>query len=99
VSSSLPKTSLASLTLLLAISSSSSFCFQCHGHLLVRLVDVLNGENGKISVVTKISEGDSGAGLQLELVDGSLVNIEVDGHGEECAIGQTVVLDNAGGLN
>jgi Fe2+ transport system protein FeoA len=62
---------------------------------LVRSVNILNGQDGKVSVVTEIAEGDASAGLDTKLVDLGLANIEVDGHGEESAIGKTVVLNNA----
>ena len=71
----------------------------CGKHVLVRSVDILDGENGKISVVAEISESDFGTGLDSQLLDGLLVNVEVDGHGEEGAIGEAVVLNNAAEVN
>jgi hypothetical protein len=62
---------------------------------LVRLVDILNGQDGKVSVVTEVAECDASTVLDAELVDLGLVDIEVDGHGEEGAISETVVLNNA----
>jgi hypothetical protein len=62
---------------------------------LVRLVDILDGQDGEVSVVTEVTECDASTVLDSELVDLGLVDIEVDGHGEEGAISETVVLNNA----
>jgi hypothetical protein len=62
---------------------------------LVRSVDILDGQDSEVSVVTEVAEGDASTSLEAELVDLSLVDIQVDGHGEESAIGKTVVLNNA----
>lgn len=39
---------------------------------LVGLVDILNGEDGKVAVVSEVAEGDASTSLQAELVDGFL---------------------------
>lgn len=62
---------------------------------LVRSVDILDSQDSKVSVVTEIAEGDASTSLDTKLVDLGLVNIEVDRHGEEGAISETVVLNNA----
>lgn len=62
---------------------------------LVRSVDILDSQDSKVSVVTEIAESDASTSLDTELVDLGLVNIEVDRHGEEGAVSETVVLDNA----
>lgn len=62
--------------------------------LLVSLVDVLDGEDGQTAVVSQIAQRDSGAGLDAELVNLLLVDIQSDGHGEEGAIGQTEGLND-----
>jgi hypothetical protein len=62
---------------------------------LVRLVDILDSQDGEVSVVTEIAECDASTVLDSELVDLGLVDIEVDGHREEGAISETVVLNNA----
>lgn len=62
---------------------------------LVRAVDVVNGQNGQVAVVTEVTQGDAGTGLELVLVDDLLANIEGDGHGENVAIGKTAVLADA----
>jgi hypothetical protein len=66
-----------------------------YDHVLVRSVDILNSQDSKVSVVTEIAESDASTSLDTELVDLGLVNIEVDRHGEESAISETVVLNNA----
>lgn len=68
---------------------------RCNDHVLVRSVDILDSQDSKVSVVTEIAESDASTSLDTELVDLGLVNIEVDRHGEEGAISETVVLDNA----
>ena len=62
--------------------------------LLVSLVDVLDGEDGQTAVVSQIAQCDPGAGLDAELVNLLLVDIQSDGHGEEGAIGQTEGLND-----
>lgn len=64
-------------------------------NLLVGLVDILNGEDSQTAVISQIAQSDLVAGLDAQLVDLLLVDIEGDGHGEEGAIGQTEVLDGA----
>lgn len=62
---------------------------------LVRLVNVLNGQNGQIAVVTEVTQSDPLAGSQTQVVDLSLGQVESDGHGEENAIFQAVLLDDS----
>jgi hypothetical protein len=66
-----------------------------HDHVLVRSVDILDSQDSKVSVVTEIAESDASTILDTELVDLGLVNIEVDRHGEEGAVSETVVLNDA----
>lgn len=75
--------------------SSSSESEARPGDVLVRPVDILHGQNGQVSVVSGVAQGDSGAGLDAELVELGLVHVERDGHAEEGAIGETVVADNS----
>lgn len=63
--------------------------------LPVGLVDILDGEDGKVAVVSEVAEGDARTGLDGEGVDLLLGDIESDGHGKESAIGETVVLDDS----
>lgn len=66
-----------------------------HDHVLVRSVDILDSQDSKVSVVTEIAESDASTSLDTELIDLGLVNIEVDRHGEEGAVSETVVLNDA----
>jgi len=59
---------------------------------LVGAVDIVNGQDGQVALVTEIAQGNAGTGLQLVLVDGLLVDIEGNGHGEDIAIGKAAVL-------
>lgn len=72
-------------------------CSRSQSHLLVGLVDILDGEDGEVSLVAEISEGEAGARLDAQLVDGLLVDVQVDGHAEEGAVGEAVGLNNAAG--
>lgn len=62
---------------------------------LVGSVDVVDGQDGQVAVITEIAQGDALAGLEAELVNGLLRQVQGDGHGEEDAIGETVLLDDA----
>lgn len=72
-------------------------CSRSQSHLLIGLINILNGEDGEVSLIAEISEGDAGAGLDAQLVDGLLVDVQVDGHAEEGAVGEAVGLNNAAG--
>jgi hypothetical protein len=65
------------------------------GRLLVGPVNVLDGQDGEGAVVTEIAQGDTSTGLDAEVVDGLLGHVQVDGHAEEVAVNETVVLDDA----
>jgi hypothetical protein len=62
---------------------------------LVGLVDVVDGDDGEVAVVAEVAQGDAGAGLHAELVDGLLGHIECDGHGKDVAIAETLRLHDA----
>lgn len=64
-------------------------------NLLVRLVDILNGKDGEIPVVTEITQCYPGPSLEAQLVDGLLRYVEGDGDAEEGAVGKAVLLDYA----
>lgn len=64
------------------------------GSLLVGSVDILDSQDGEVVVVARVAEGESGTGLNAQGIDLLLVDIEGDGHGEEEAIGETVILDD-----
>jgi hypothetical protein len=63
--------------------------------LLVGPVDILDGQDADVAVVAVVTESDTGAGLEAHALDLVLGKVEVDGHGEEVAVGETVVLANA----
>jgi hypothetical protein len=62
---------------------------------LVGAVDVLDGHDGEVAVVTEVAQRNARAGLHANLVDGCLRDIERDGHGKEVAIRETVLGDDA----
>jgi len=63
--------------------------------LLVGPVDVVDGQDADVAVVTGVAKSNAVAGLEAETLDLVLGKIEVDGHGEEVAVGETVVLADA----
>lgn len=95
VSSSLPKTSLASLTLNAPLAACTRGRAIDLRNVLVWLVDVLDRQDGQVAVITVVAQGKPGTGLDAEPLDLGLVDVERDGHAEEGAIGQTVVLDDS----
>jgi len=66
-------------------------------NLLVRSVDIFNGNDGQISVISRISESDSGTGLDAQLLNSLFRYIEVYGHAEEVTICKTGFSDHADG--
>lgn len=62
---------------------------------LVGTVDVVNGQDSQVAVVTEVAQGDPSAGLEVVLGDNLLGDIEGDGHGEKVAIGKTDVFADA----
>jgi len=65
--------------------------------VLVWSIDVVDCEDGEIAVVTKITKDNACRRLDAIVVDILLGDVEADGHGEEVAISETVVLYNADG--
>lgn len=59
------------------------------GELLVRTVDIVNGQNGQVPVISEVAQGDTRTGLEAIIGNGLLGDIEGDGHGEEVSISQT----------
>lgn len=62
---------------------------------LVGGVDVLNGQDGDGLVVARVAEGNSLVGLKGQSVNVLLRDIQVDGDGEESAVGEAQIVDNA----
>ncbi|VUC36812.1 unnamed protein product [Clonostachys rosea] len=65
--------------------------------LLVGSVDILDGEDGQVAVISQIAKGDLGARLDAEVVNLLLIHVQRDRHTEEGAIGKAESLDNARG--
>ena len=62
---------------------------------LVRLVHVVHGHDGEIAVIARVTEGDTCSCFDPCLVDLVFLEIKTDGHGEEVAVRESVVLDDA----
>ena len=65
------------------------------GRILVWPVDIVDGEDGEVALVAEVAEGDARTGLGTQLLDGGLVDVEGDGHAEEDAVLEAVVLYDA----
>ncbi len=63
--------------------------------LLVWLVHILDSQDGKVPVVAEVAQGHAGTGLDSQFIDRLLREVESDGHAEEDAAGEAVVLDHA----
>lgn len=62
--------------------------------LLVGAVDVVDSDDGQVAVVSEVTEGDAGTGLCLDFVNRLLEDIKTDGHREQVAVDETVVVDH-----
>lgn len=62
---------------------------------LVRLVDVINSQDGKVAVVTGVAEGDTRPSLEPRLVNGGLGGVQSDGHREDVSVSKTRIGDDA----
>jgi hypothetical protein len=60
--------------------------------LLVWLVDIVDVQNSEVAVVAAVAECDASAGLDTKSVDVLLGQIQANGHREQVAICETVVL-------
>lgn len=65
-------------------------------HSLVGAVDIVNGEDSQVAVVTEVTQGNTGTSLKLQGIDLLLGDIEGDRHGENIAISQTAVFTDTG---
>jgi hypothetical protein len=63
--------------------------------ILVRSVDVIHSQDGQVTVIAKIPQGNSLAWLEPSLVNGLLRHIQGDGHGEKNTASKSVILDDA----
>ena len=64
--------------------------------LLVWPVHILDCQDGEIPVVSKVTQRESCAGLDGQLIDLCLVYIEGNRHAEEQAALEPVLLDHSG---
>lgn len=71
-------------------------CAEIRKGLLVWSVDVPDRQDGQIPVVSKVAQCNLRAWLDGQLVDLRLVHIEGDGHAEEQAVFEAVLLDHSG---
>lgn len=65
-------------------------------HSLIGLVDVVNGDDGQVAIVTEIAQSDARTSLDFRLFDDLLCDIQADRHAEEITICETDVLHDAG---
>jgi hypothetical protein len=63
---------------------------------LIRLVDVLDREDGQIAVVAEIAQGHACASLDAQLLNVLVGEIECDGNAEEGAACEAVFLNDSG---
>jgi hypothetical protein len=64
--------------------------------ILVWPVDIVDCDDGKVTIVAEVTKRNPGTRLDLELVYGLLRHIEGDGHREEGAVCETAVGNNTG---
>ncbi len=62
---------------------------------LVGLVYIFHGQDGQIAVVPLVAQRNSRALLNANLLDRVRGKIQGDGHAEESAVGQAILLNNA----
>lgn len=58
-------------------------------NLLVRLVDVLDGDDSKVVLITEVTESDTSTRLDSHLLNVLLGDVEVDWHREEVSVNET----------
>lgn len=71
------------------------FHSHCQKGLLVWFVYILDGQDGQIPVISEVAQRNLRAGLDGELINLCLVDVEGDGHAEEQAILEAVLLDDS----
>lgn len=57
----------------------------------VWLVNIINGQDGQVAIITEIAESDSGSRCNAEFGDSLLGGIESDWHGKKVPIEEAVV--------
>jgi hypothetical protein len=63
--------------------------------VLVRPVYVVDCNNGEVAVVAEVAESNASGGLNANLINKRLRHVEADRHGEEVAISESVVGNDA----
>jgi hypothetical protein len=92
-SSSPPNTSLASFALPRVSDARAAAHRMC---VLVRLVDVVDGDDGQITVVAEVAKRNASASLDANAVYRLLRHVERDGNTEERTVGEANIVYNAG---
>lgn len=49
---------------------------------LVWLVDIVDGQDGEVTVISKVTERDTSTGLNVQVVDNVFSDVQTDGHAE-----------------
>ena len=62
---------------------------------LVRFVDILHRDDGQITIIAKISKGDSGSRCDAQFLDALGRNVQADGHAEQVAIREPGFLNHS----
>ena len=70
--------------LLISILTKDSSCEQ--GHPLVRLVYVVHGDDGEVSIVAEVPQRNTSTRLDLAILDILLRHVKADGHAEQVAV-------------
>jgi hypothetical protein len=70
-------------------------CLQYASNVLVRLVDIVDGQDGQVSVISRVPECDSGSSLDAKLVDHLSRHIKGNRHRKENAGREPVLPHNA----
>ena len=69
------------------------------GNVLVWLVDVIDSDNGQVSVISEIAKSKASTRLRSDFVNSGLIQVEANWHGEKVAVSETVVLNDAGAIS
>jgi hypothetical protein len=64
-------------------------------HILVWLVDILDRDDGQVSVIAEVAESNARPRLHASLFYRLLRKVKRDGHRKEVSICKTVLADNA----
>lgn len=73
----------------------STFRWFDYGCSLVRLVDIVDSQDGEVAIVAEVTESDASSWLDAEIFDSFFKRVEADGHTPKVAVCKAAVLDNA----